>query len=56
MIELVNTDNLSYLQQQPADSYDMVITSPPYNLSIDYDVYQDNLEPEQYLEIGRAHV
>ena len=50
MIELVNTDNLSYLQQQPADSYDMVITSPPYNLSIDYDVYQDNLEPEQYLD------
>lgn len=33
-----------------ADSVDVVVTSPPYNLGINYGKYKDTLEAEEYLE------
>lgn len=48
MINLINQDNLSFLQQQPDHCYDMVLTSPPYNINIPYDGYDDSLAAESY--------
>tara|TARA_R110000850_G_scaffold6593_11_gene25473 strand:+ start:99 stop:947 length:849 start_codon:yes stop_codon:yes gene_type:complete len=33
----------------PENSVDLVVTSPPYNLGINYKDYNDNLSPEDYL-------
>lgn len=37
------------MQQIPAETVDMVVTSPPYNLQIEYNSYEDNLSKEDYL-------
>jgi site-specific DNA-methyltransferase (adenine-specific) len=33
----------------PAASVDVIVTSPPYNLGIEYGQYEDRLSPEEYL-------
>lgn len=42
-------DCLEIMQQIPDETIDMVITSPPYNLQIEYNSYEDNLSKEDYL-------
>lgn len=42
-------DCLEIMQQIPAETVDMVVTSPPYNLQIEYNSYEDNLSKEDYL-------
>lgn len=34
----------------PDGSVDLIVTSPPYNLDIDYDVYHDSVSYDDYLE------
>lgn len=43
-------DCLDVLRQLPAKSVDVIVTSPPYNLGIQYNRYQDTLSPTDYLE------
>lgn len=43
-------DCVSGMLSLPAASVDMVTTSPPYNLGIDYSTYQDNKPRQEYLE------
>ena len=43
-------DCLDVFQQLPAHSVDVIVTSPPYNLGIDYNRYQDTLSGPDYLE------
>ena len=43
-------DCLEVMKDIPNDSIDLIITSPPYNVGVDYDVYKDNLSWEQYLQ------
>jgi len=43
-------DCLDVFQQLPAHSVDVIVTSPPYNLGIQYSRYQDSLSPAAYLE------
>ena len=42
-------DCLDVLKQLPAESVDVVVTSPPYNLGIQYHQYQDTLSRTDYL-------
>ncbi|HEX7137307.1 MAG TPA: site-specific DNA-methyltransferase [Vicinamibacterales bacterium] len=42
-------DCLAVFAQLPPDSVDVIITSPPYNLGIQYNRYQDTLSREDYL-------
>lgn len=37
----------------PNDSVDLIVTSPPYNLDIDYNSYSDNLSYKQYLALTK---
>jgi site-specific DNA-methyltransferase (adenine-specific) len=43
-------DCLDLFRQLPANSVDVIVTSPPYNLGIQYNRYQDTLSPTDYLE------
>jgi site-specific DNA-methyltransferase (adenine-specific) len=43
-------DCIEVLNQLPAQSIDVIVTSPPYNLGIRYNRYQDTLSPSDYLQ------
>jgi site-specific DNA-methyltransferase (adenine-specific) len=42
-------DCIEVFVQQPPESVDVIVTSPPYNLGIEYNTYQDRLTREEYL-------
>ena len=42
-------DCLEVFRQRPAQSVDVIVTSPPYNLGIKYSQYRDTLSPAEYL-------
>jgi len=42
-------DCLDVFRQLPAASVDVIVTSPPYNLGIEYNQYQDTLSRPDYL-------
>ena len=51
MIELdkiYNSDCLEGMKEIPDDFVDLIVTSPPYNVGIDYDVYNDSLPWKDY--------
>jgi site-specific DNA-methyltransferase (adenine-specific) len=43
-------DCLDVFAQLPAESVDVIVTSPPYNMGIRYNSYEDTLGPREYLE------
>lgn len=46
---IVEGDCLNLLDKIPAASVDLVVTSPPYNIGINYGQYSDDKSPEAYL-------
>ncbi len=48
-ISLLNQDCLEGIKDLEAKSIDLVVTSPPYNLGIDYNIYDDNQSRKSYL-------
>lgn len=49
ILELHEGDCLAGMTRLPAESVDIVVTSPPYNLEINYSTYSDDLPREEYL-------
>ncbi len=49
-LELHHGDCIAGLAKLPADSIDLVVTSPPYNLGIKYSKYHDQRTPQEYLD------
>jgi site-specific DNA-methyltransferase (adenine-specific) len=47
---ILQADCLSALAELPAESVDICVTSPPYNIGIAYRSYQDRLPRETYLD------
>jgi site-specific DNA-methyltransferase (adenine-specific) len=47
--KLIHGDCLLVMRELPAESVDVVVTSPPYNLGIDYGTYRDTAPREEYL-------
>ena len=43
-------DCVEVFRQLPPASVDVIVTSPPYNLGIQYSQYEDSLSPSGYLE------
>ena len=43
-------DCLEVFKQLPPQSVDVIVTSPPYNIGVQYSQYQDTLSPPEYLE------
>lgn len=48
--QIINADCMDILKQLPDKCIDLVVTSPPYNLNIEYNSYSDNLPYTEYLE------
>jgi site-specific DNA-methyltransferase (adenine-specific) len=46
--KIFNEDCIHGMDNLPQCSVDLIVTSPPYNLGIKYDVYNDNVELEEY--------
>lgn len=56
-IELHNTDCLIGMDIFPDKYFDVVVTSPPYNLGIKYNSYNDDIPRNKYLEwIGKVAI
>jgi len=53
MIELnkvYNEDCLNTLSKIEDNTIDLIVTSPPYNIGIDYDAYDDNMKWKDYMD------
>ena len=48
--KLIHGDCLFVMRELPAESVDVVVTSPPYNLGIGYGKYRDTVPREAYLK------
>jgi site-specific DNA-methyltransferase (adenine-specific) len=51
---VVNGDCMSVMAKMPANSVDLIVTSPPYGVGIDYDVHDDDMDIDEYLTFTRA--
>ena len=45
--------NDNYLEVKLDEKADLIVTSPPYNVNIDYENYNDNIPYDKYLEFTR---
>ena len=50
MLELHHEDCLAGMKQLSSECVDLVVTSPPYNLGINYGTYQDKLECNDFID------
>lgn len=48
--KIYNEDCIKGMEKIPDESIDLTITSPPYNLGIKYEGYDDNLSKEEFSE------
>jgi site-specific DNA-methyltransferase (adenine-specific) len=46
--KIINGDCVEEMRKLPESSVDLLVTSPPYNVGIDYDTHDDNLSMEDY--------
>ena len=44
MNKIINTDCIEGLKQLEENSVDLCVTSPPYNVGIEYDDWDDNMQ------------
>ena len=47
---LLHGDCRAILPSLPAAHFDVIVTSPPYNLDLAYNAYRDSLAERQYLD------
>ena len=47
--QIYNMDCVEGLKKIDDNSIDLIVTSPPYNVGIDYDTWQDNMHWKDYL-------
>ena len=52
MNQIIKGDCVEVMLKLPENSVDMVVTSPPYSVGIDYDTYDDETTIEEYLEFS----
>jgi site-specific DNA-methyltransferase (adenine-specific) len=53
MKSIINGDCIEVMKTLDEGSVDLIVTSPPYGVGIDYDVHDDDMTPEEYLEFTR---
>ena len=51
--KIINGDCIEVMKTFPENSIDLVCTSPPYGVNIKYDVHDDDMEINQYLDFSR---
>jgi site-specific DNA-methyltransferase (adenine-specific) len=48
--KIINGDCIEVMRTFPEGSIDLLVTSPPYNVNISYDVHKDDLPMDEYYE------
>ena len=48
--KVINGDCIEVMGKLPENSIDLIVTSPPYNVGIDYDTHHDEMNMEDYWE------
>lgn len=51
--KVINGDCIEVMRQMPESFVDLIVTSPPYGVNINYDVHDDDMEINQYLDFTR---
>ena len=51
--KIINGDCIDEMSKLPESSIDLIVTSPPYNVGIDYDTHVDTLDMEDYWEFTK---
>ena len=50
---VINGDCIEVMKTLPEGSIDLIVTSPPYGVNIAYDVHDDDMEINEYLEFSK---
>ena len=53
MNKIINTDCIEGLKQLEENSIDLCVTSPPYNVGIEYDNWNDCLRLDDYMQFSK---
>jgi site-specific DNA-methyltransferase (adenine-specific) len=51
--KIINGDCIEVMKTLPESSVDLIVTSPPYSVNINYDVYDDNTTIDEYLNFTK---
>jgi site-specific DNA-methyltransferase (adenine-specific) len=51
--KVINGDCIKVMGEMPESFVDLIVTSPPYGVNINYDVHDDDMEINQYLEFSK---
>ena len=51
--KILQGDCIKVMKTLPLTSVDLVVTSPPYNVGIDYDTHHDSMSMEDYWDFTR---
>jgi site-specific DNA-methyltransferase (adenine-specific) len=51
--KIINGDCIDEMSKLPESSVDLIVTSPPYNVGIDYDTHIDTMSMEDYWEFTK---
>ena len=52
--KIINGDCIEVMKTLPEGSVDLIVTSPPYGVGIDYDVHEDDMEFSEYTEFAKS--
>jgi site-specific DNA-methyltransferase (adenine-specific) len=50
---VINGDCIEVMKEMPEGVVDLIVTSPPYGVNIAYDVHNDDMEINEYMEFAR---
>ena len=53
MNKIINKECIEGLKQLEENSVDLCVTSPPYNVGIEYDDWMDNMPVDEYLQFAK---
>lgn len=51
--KIINGDCVEVMKTIPENSVDLICTSPPYGVNIQYDIHNDDMEISEYLEFSK---
>jgi site-specific DNA-methyltransferase (adenine-specific) len=52
--KVINGDCIDIMSKMPINSVDLIVTSPPYGVGINYDVHDDDVVFEEYLKFTKT--
>ncbi len=52
--KILNGSCIEVMKELPANSIDLIVTSPPYGVGINYDVHDDNIDFEEYKKFSHS--